>query len=115
MARLRQELRELGIGLAYDDFGAGQTRLAELAAAPPDYLKFDRSMIEGIDHDGGARRQLLSTLVGMADGMGIRSIAEGIEREAEVTTCAELGFELGQGFLFGRPQPIAEQPGRSPA
>ncbi len=115
MARLRQELRELGIGLAYDDFGAGRTRLAELAAAPPDYLKFDRSMIEGIDHDGGARRQLLSTLVGMADGMGIRSIAEGIEREAEVTTCAELGFELGQGFLFGRPQPIAEQPGRSPA
>jgi EAL domain-containing protein (putative c-di-GMP-specific phosphodiesterase class I) len=108
MARLQESLRGLGIALAYDDFGAGQTRLAELAAAPPDFLKFDRSMIEGIDHETGSRRQLLAALVKMADDLGIRSIAEGIEREAETEACAELGFELGQGFLFGVPVPATE-------
>ena len=115
MARLQERLRELGIGLAYDDFGAGRTRLAELAAAPPDFLKFDRSMIEEIDRETGSRRQLLAALVKMAGDLGIRSIAEGIEREAEAEACAELGFELGQGFLFGVPAPAAEQPGAEPA
>jgi EAL domain-containing protein (putative c-di-GMP-specific phosphodiesterase class I) len=105
MARLQTGLRELGIGLAYDDFGAGQTRLAELAAAPPDFLKFDRRMIEDIDSDPGSRSQLLTALVKMADELGIRSIAEGIESQAEAETCAELGFQLGQGFLFGVPAP----------
>jgi EAL domain-containing protein (putative c-di-GMP-specific phosphodiesterase class I) len=111
MARLQEGLRDLGIGLAYDDFGAGQTRLAELAAAPPDYLKFDRGMIEDIDRDGGSRGQLLAALVRMAGELGIRSIAEGIERQAEANACAELGFELGQGFLFGVPAPVPGQDG----
>ena len=105
MARLQSSLREQGIGLAYDDFGAGQTRLGELAAAPPDFLKFDRTMIEGIDADSGSRAKLLRALVGMAVDLGIRCIAEGIERQAEAEACAELGFELGQGFLFGVPAP----------
>ena len=111
MARLQQDLRDLGIGLAYDDFGAGQTRLGELAAAPPDFLKFDRQMIEGIDRDGGSRGRLLAALVRMAEDLGIRSIAEGIEREAEAEVCAELGFELGQGYLFGMPEPAADKHG----
>ncbi|MFQ5349890.1 MAG: EAL domain-containing protein [Thermoanaerobaculia bacterium] len=109
MARLQESLRELGIGLAYDDFGAGQTRLAELAAAPPDFLKFDRLMIEEIDRDSGSRGQLLAALVKMAGDLGIRSIAEGIERQAEADSCAELGFELGQGFLFGVPAPAPKR------
>ena len=110
MARLQEDLRELGIGLAYDDFGAGQTRLGELAAAPPDFLKFDRGMIEGIDGDRGGRSRLLAALVKMAGELGIRCIAEGIEREAEAKACADLGFELGQGYLFGMPEPA---PGRA--
>lgn len=105
MARLQERLRELDMGLAYDDFGAGQTRLAELAAAPPDFLKFDRSMVEGIDRAGGSRAQLLTALVKMAADLGIRSVAEGIERRGEADACADLGFELGQGFLFGVPRP----------
>ncbi len=105
LARLQASLRDLDIGLAYDDFGAGQTRLAELAAAPPDFLKFDRRMIEDIDRDTGGRSRLLAALVKMAGELGIRSIAEGIERQAEAEACAALGFELGQGFLFGVPAP----------
>ncbi len=115
MARLQEGLRGLEIGLAYDDFGAGQTRLAELAAAPPDFLKFDRSMIEDIDRDGGSRGRLLAALVKMAAELGIRSIAEGIERQAEADACAELGFELGQGFLFGVPEPAPGRPGAEAA
>jgi EAL domain-containing protein (putative c-di-GMP-specific phosphodiesterase class I) len=115
MARLQESLRELAIGLAYDDFGAGQTRLAELAAAPPDFLKFDRGMIEGIDRDRGSRSQLLAALVKMAGELGIRSIAEGIERQAEAEACADLGFELGQGFLFGVPAPAPAQDGAEDA
>ena len=105
MARLRKGLARLGIGLAYDDFGAGRTRLGELAAAPPDFLKFDRTMIEEIDREPGRRPKLLTALVEMANDLGIRCIAEGIEREAEAEVCAELGFELGQGYLFGMPEP----------
>ena len=115
MARLQEGLRELEIGLAYDDFGAGRTRLAELAAAPPDFLKFDRGMIEGIDRDRGSRRRLLAALVKMAADLGIRSIAEGIERQGEAEVCAELGFELGQGFLFGAPEPAPGAPGAETA
>jgi len=115
MARLQESLRELGIGLAYDDFGAGQTRLNELAAAPPDFLKFDRGMIEGIDRDRGSRSQLLAALVKMAGELGIRSIAEGIERQAEAEACADLGFELGQGFLLGIPAPAPKQDGAEDA
>ena len=107
MARLQRNLRDMGIGLAYDDFGAGQTRLGELAAAPPDFLKFDRTMIERIDGDAGSRARLLRALVSMAADLGIRCIAEGIERQEEADACAELGFELGQGFLFGAPAPPA--------
>ena len=105
MARLRKGLARLGVGLAYDDFGAGRTRLGELAAAPPDFLKFDRTMIEEIDREPGGRPKLLAALVEMATDLGIRCIAEGIEREAEAEVCAELGFELGQGYLFGMPEP----------
>jgi EAL domain-containing protein (putative c-di-GMP-specific phosphodiesterase class I) len=115
MARLQKSLCELEIGLAYDDFGAGQTRLTELAAAPPDFLKFDRSMIEGIDRDGGSRGRMLAALVKMAGELGIRSIAEGIERQAEADACAELGFELGQGFLFGVPEPAPSRSGAESA
>lgn len=105
MAMLQRHLRDLEIGLAYDDFGAGRTRLGELAAAPPEFLKFDRSMIEDVDSAGGGRIRLLQALVAMATDLGIRCIAEGIERQAEAEACAELGFELGQGYLFGVPAP----------
>ena len=46
---LRDQLNDLGVGLAYDDFGAGQSRLTELAEVPPDFIKLDMSLIRGID------------------------------------------------------------------
>ncbi len=98
-------LQDLGMGLAYDDFGAGQARLSELIEARPNVLKFDMKMIRGIDQSPPSKRQLVESLVRMAHDLGIQSLAEGIETEEEAAVCQQLGFELFQGFLFGRPVP----------
>ncbi len=103
---LRLGLSELGIGLAYDDFGAGQARLVHLSEAPPDYLKFDISMVRGLDTAGKNHRDLLASLVRICREAGITTLAEGLERPAEAEAAKELGFELAQGFLFGAAQPV---------
>lgn len=105
MSELRQALAKLNISLAYDDFGAGQSRLNELGQCPPDYLKFDMSLVRDIDSASPQRQQVLATLVQMARGLGIVTLAEGIETEAESETCQQMGFDLAQGFLYGRPAP----------
>jgi EAL domain-containing protein (putative c-di-GMP-specific phosphodiesterase class I) len=105
MAELRAALAQLNIRLAYDDFGAGQARLNELITAPPDYLKFDISLIHGINAATAQRQQILATLVQMVRNLGIISLAEGIETAEERATCLELGFDLAQGYYCGRPAP----------
>ena len=89
--------------LAYDDFGAGRARLRELAEAPPHYLKFDRSLIRGLDRASQSRRSLVRSLVSLAGDLEIETVAEGLETEAEAEICQELGFDFGQGLLFGAP------------
>lgn len=111
IGRLRDQLAELEILLVYDDFGAGQARLLELAEVPPDFLKFDRSLVHGIHQAPTARRQLLRGLVRMARELGIRLIAEGLESQGEVDVCRDLGFEYGQGTLFALPRPCEERRG----
>lgn len=106
MAAMRTRLRELGIGLAYDDFGAGQARLMELTEVPPDYLKFDISLVRDVDRAGPKRQEMLQMLVQFARGAGIEPIAEGVSTAGEAQACREVGFELAQGFLFARPAPL---------
>jgi EAL domain-containing protein (putative c-di-GMP-specific phosphodiesterase class I) len=106
MRRLSRELKDLDVRLAFDDFGAGQARIAELAAVHPDYLKFDISLIHGIHRATPAHRQLVADLVKMVRQLGILALAEGVEVAEEATTCVELGFDLAQGFYFGRPVPM---------
>lgn len=109
---LQQELEILDMLLVYDDFGAGQARLVELAEVPPAFLKFDRSLIRGIDRAPVARARLLEGLATMALELGISIIAEGLERQEELDFCRDLGFAYGQGYLIARPQPCAELDGR---
>lgn len=104
MQTLRAELKARGIELAYDDFGAGRSRLMELAEVPPDFLKLDMSLIRRIDASAG-RQELVAALVKVMNDQGIRVIAEGIETSAEHDTCRQLGCELGQGFLIRHPAP----------
>jgi EAL domain-containing protein (putative c-di-GMP-specific phosphodiesterase class I) len=106
IAGLRSELAGLGIGLAYDDFGAGQARLLELAEVPPHFLKFDMRFIRGIDEAPPSRRRLLSSLVSVARDLLVQTVAEGVETEAEADVCAKIGFSHAQGFHFGRPVPL---------
>jgi EAL domain-containing protein (putative c-di-GMP-specific phosphodiesterase class I) len=106
MASLRDQLSEINVGLAYDDFGAGQARLLELAEAPPHYLKFDRKFITNIDQAPPSKRRLLASLVAAARELLVKTIAEGVETPAEAELCSRLGFTHAQGFHFGRPSPI---------
>jgi EAL domain-containing protein (putative c-di-GMP-specific phosphodiesterase class I) len=99
-------LRDNGIELAYDDFGAGQARLLELVKTPPDYLKFDACLIRGIDRANSNQWKMLKMLVDIARDIPTITLAEGIETQEEAEACRDLGFELGQGFLFGRPQAL---------
>jgi EAL domain-containing protein (putative c-di-GMP-specific phosphodiesterase class I) len=108
MQRLRMTLRDLEMGLAYDDFGVGQTRLVELAKVPPDFLKFDISIIRNIHIAPRQLHQMVVTFVKVARDLGIATLAEGIECEGESQTCQELGFEYAQGYMYGKPLPINE-------
>ncbi len=105
MQSLHAAMRDLDIQLAYDDFGSGQARLAELIEARPDFVKFDISLIRGIDRAEEQRRRMLVTLVQMVRDLEIRALAEGIETVEEADACRDIGFDLAQGFYFGRPSP----------
>jgi EAL domain-containing protein (putative c-di-GMP-specific phosphodiesterase class I) len=102
MRELRAVLNDLDIGLAYDDFGAGQARLVELGDVPPDYLKFDIELVHEIDRATPERQRMLSSLVHIVNDLGIASLAEGVETLTEHETCRQMGFALGQGYYYGK-------------
>jgi EAL domain-containing protein (putative c-di-GMP-specific phosphodiesterase class I) len=103
MGDLQKRLKELHVGLAYDDFGAGQARLIELAEVPPNFLKFDRRFVNAIDRAALSKRRLLASLVAAARELGVETIAEGVETAAEAEVCLRAGFSHAQGFFFGAP------------
>ncbi len=100
---LSGKLSEIGVGIAYDDFGSGQARLLELAEAPPNFLKFDQRFICGIERAPASRRRLLASLVAAARELQVKTVAEGVETAAETELCAKLGFTHAQGYHFGQP------------
>jgi EAL domain-containing protein (putative c-di-GMP-specific phosphodiesterase class I) len=106
MNELRAALKDLNVNLAYDDFGEGQNRLIELVEVRPDYLKFDIVLIREIHRAAQPRQQMLEKLVQIVRELGVIPLAEGIECQEEATACRELGFQLAQGFFYGRPAPI---------
>ncbi|MEZ6058417.1 MAG: EAL domain-containing protein [Planctomycetaceae bacterium] len=99
------ELRDIDVDLAYDDFGAGRSRLLELIKAPPKYLKFDVSLIRDLDQAPVHQHRMLHTLIDMSRDFSTTTLAEGIETQAEAEICRELGFDFAQGYYFGRPAP----------
>lgn len=104
---LRAFVTSQEIGLSYDDFGAGLARIHELAEAPSDYLKFDFSAIRGLANAEEPERRRVSALVAAARALGMRLLAEGVESAEEAEACRQLGFELGQGYYFGRPASLS--------
>ncbi len=104
---LRELLIELNIQLAFDDFGAGQARLLELSEVRPDYLKFDMRLVQGIHRAPPSRQQVVELLVRLVNELGIVPLAEGVETKEEHETLRQIGFQLGQGFFYGRPASIS--------
>lgn len=95
-------LRALGYRIAVDDLGAGYAALNSFASLRPDVAKLDMALVRGIDRDP-YRRRLVASVAGMCHDLGILVVAEGIETAAERATVVELGCDLLQGFLIGRP------------
>ena len=106
LRELANRLEELGIRFAYDDFGAGQARLLELADVPAHFVKFDMTLIRGLHNASERKRKIVRDLVQMVLSIGSVPLAEGVEDEAEAKACLDMGFCLIQGYLTGRPVPV---------
>ena len=105
VGRRLEPLRDAGAWIAFDDFGAGHDRLLQLASHPPEILKFDRQLIQSLRPENQKIRTLLRGLVETAKGLGCWAVAEGVETAEQAELCAEIGFDLVQGYYFGRPAP----------
>jgi diguanylate cyclase (GGDEF)-like protein/PAS domain S-box-containing protein len=97
-----EELRALGARIALDDFGTGYSSLSYVRRFPLDELKVDRSFIDRLGQ-ADSDSALVHTIATLADNLGVRLVAEGIERTEQLTALQDLRCELGQGFLFARP------------
>lgn len=103
-AALRRALRSLrpNLAIAVDDAGAGSANFTHLVELEPNLVKIDAALVRGVDAHLG-RQALVIALRHYTQVSGSQLVAEGIETEAELATLLELGVDLGQGYLLGRP------------
>jgi EAL domain-containing protein (putative c-di-GMP-specific phosphodiesterase class I) len=97
-------LRGMGFRIALDDMGAGYAGLSAFAALEPDVVKLDMSLIRGID-SSPVKARIVEAFGKLARELGMQVVAEGIETGSELTAVVDLGVDLVQGFLLGRPDP----------
>lgn len=98
-------LHGAGVSIAPDDFGTGSASLAHLRNMPVDRIKIDRSFVSSIDQPNEGTMAIVRAIVGLGRGLGKVVAAEGIETEAQARRLRQPGCQLGQGYLYGRPQP----------
>jgi EAL domain-containing protein (putative c-di-GMP-specific phosphodiesterase class I) len=112
LARTLNELKMLGVRLALDDFGTGYSSLAYLHRFPIDILKIDRTFVERLARDaepGGVDAVALArAILSLAGALGLDTVAEGIEDDAQRETLLGLGCRTGQGYSFGKPMPVED-------
>jgi EAL domain-containing protein (putative c-di-GMP-specific phosphodiesterase class I) len=106
LAALR-ELRGLGISIALDDFGTGYSSLGYLRHLPVDCLKVDRSFVADLPGNEDATR-VLQAILGVAQALRLRTVAEGVETEAQLALLRDEGCVEAQGYLISRPVPAAD-------
>jgi EAL domain-containing protein (putative c-di-GMP-specific phosphodiesterase class I) len=97
-----EELRRLGIRIALDDVGVGQSNFWMILESRPDYLKVDHYVVQGIHHDP-YRQAVIETMAELARKVGARAVAEGVEDSADFHVVTSLGVDLLQGYLLSRP------------
>jgi EAL domain-containing protein (putative c-di-GMP-specific phosphodiesterase class I) len=101
------ELKALGVRLSLDDFGTGYSSLAHLQALPFDKLKIDAGFVRAMAGDADSRK-IVAAVVGLGHSLGLPTVAEGVETEAQLETLRQLGCDVGQGWLFGAATPEAK-------
>jgi len=101
-----QELGDVGVKWYVDDFGTGYSSISHLRDLPVSGLKLDKSFTDGIGAGDPTDRQLADALLGLANGLGLDTVAEGVETEAEAAYLRTLGWRHGQGYLYGKPAPL---------
>jgi diguanylate cyclase (GGDEF)-like protein/PAS domain S-box-containing protein len=102
-----EDLHAGGLRIAIDDFGTGYSSLARIRDMPVDVLKIDRSFVSGVDVDP-QNQSIVSAFIELARGLGMTTLAEGIETEGELDFVLERGCVMGQGFYFSKPVPPEE-------
>lgn len=100
-------LGELGVGLAIDDFGTGYSSLSRLKLLPVNKLKVDKSFVDGLPLDE-SDQCITRSIIGLAHGMGLELVAEGVESEAQAHWLREQGCEYLQGYLFAKPMSLVD-------
>lgn len=103
--RQLEELDGIGVRLVVDDFGTGFSALSHLRDLPVSGIKVDRSFTAGLGRDPQCDR-IVEALTGLAQGLGVDIVAEGVETEEQRAVLAGIGCEHAQGYLFGRPEPV---------
>jgi diguanylate cyclase (GGDEF)-like protein/PAS domain S-box-containing protein len=105
LAVLRQ-LKSMGVSISLDDFGVGYSSLSYLTTLPLDKVKIDRSFFEKMDQK--ETRAVIASIVQLSRSLNLISCAEGIETIAQLGEVRSLGIDVAQGYLFGRPVPLAD-------
>jgi diguanylate cyclase (GGDEF)-like protein len=96
-------LQELGVRIAVDDFGTGYSSLSHLQQFPVDVLKIDRSFVTPLTRGRPQGAALVTSIIGLANSLGLDVVAEGIEEVDQLEALVEMGCAFGQGYLMSRP------------
>lgn len=101
------ELKKEGVTVAIDDFGTGYSSLAYIHKLSPDVIKIDRSFVDRLT-ECKDKEKIVSAIIGLAEGLNLDIVAEGVETESQRMMLATMGCTLAQGYLFSRPLPASE-------
>jgi diguanylate cyclase (GGDEF)-like protein len=105
--RTLNDLREFGVMASIDDFGTGYSSLSYLKRLPISKLKIDRAFINEVAHNE-RDAAIVDAIIRLAQALGLKTVAEGIETREQFEFLKEKGCDLGQGFLFSRPVPAQD-------
>lgn len=100
-------MREAGVQLALDDYGTGNTNIGRWIALQPDFIKIDRSIVDGVSRSTFLRK-VLHSMCEVAEAGHVHLIAEGIEDIEDLKVCRDIGITYAQGFILGEPSEVPQ-------
>ena len=101
-----KQLRQMGFRISLDDFGTGYSSLSYLQKLPLNTLKIDKSFINNITAKDGIQANITNSIIKMVSRMGLDTIAEGVERPAQLEVLKKFNCHIVQGFLRGKPMTL---------